>query len=68
MITINEFSNKNEIYDDSIFFFFCFEIFLALKTALCHYHKFRFFFLSFRIRKPDDGRVLRVTDGDHGEG
>ena len=55
-------------YDDSIFFFFCFEIFLTLKTALCHYHKFRFFFLSFRIRKPDDGRVLRVTDGDHGEG
>ena len=47
--------------------FFCFEIFLALKTALCHYHKFSFFFLSFRIRKPDDGRVLHATGGDLGE-
>ena len=47
--------------------FFVFKTFLALKTTLCHYHKFSFFFLSFRIRKPNGGRVLHATGGDLGE-
>ena len=48
--------------------FFCFEIFLALKTTRCHCHKFSFFFLSFRTRKPNDGRVLHAKGDDLGEG
>ncbi len=48
-------------------FFFCFEIFLALKTTLCHYHKFSFFFLSLRTRRPDGGQVLHATGDDLGE-
>ncbi len=44
--------------------FVCFETFLALKTTLRHYHKFSFFFLSFRIRKPDGGQVLHATGGN----
>ncbi len=47
-------------------FFVVFGTFLALKTTLCHYHKFSFFFLSFRIRKPDGGRVLHEMGGDLG--
>ncbi len=46
--------------------FFVFGTFLALKTTLCHYHEFSFFFLSFRTMKPDGGRVLHETGGDLG--
>ncbi len=48
-------------------YLFFFEIFLALKTTLCHCHKFSLFILSFRTRKPDGGRVLHVTGDDLGE-
>ncbi len=47
----------------SSFFFSVFETFLALKTTLCHYHKFSFFFLSFKIRKPDGDQVLHAMGG-----
>jgi hypothetical protein len=67
MITAKRIQQLNEIYDDSIFsLFFCFEIFLALKTTLCHYHKFSFFFFSFKTGKPNDDRALHATGGDLG--
>jgi hypothetical protein len=66
MITAKRIQQLNEIYDDSIFFFFCFEIFLALKTTLCHYHKFSFFFFSFRTGKPNGDRALHAMGGDLG--
>ena len=50
----------------SSFFFFCFETFLALKTTLCHYNKFSFFFFSFRTGRPDGDRALHATGGDLG--
>jgi hypothetical protein len=41
---------------------------LHLKLHCVTVTKFSFFFLSFRIKRPDDDRVLHATDGDLGEG
>jgi len=46
--------------------FFCFEIFLTLRTTLCHYHKFSFFFFSFRTGKLNGDRALHAMGGDLG--
>ncbi len=68
MITINEFSNKMKYMMTQSSFFFVLKFFLHLKLHCVTVTKFSFFFLSVRIKRPDDDRVLHATDGDLGGG
>ena len=69
MITIKEFSNRMKyMMTKNLLFFFVLKFFLHLKLHCVTVTKFSFFFLSVRIKRPDDDRVLHATDGDLGEG
>jgi hypothetical protein len=68
MITINEFSNKMKYMMTQSSFFFVLKFFLHLKLHCVTVTKFSFFFLSFRTKRPDDGRVLHAKRDDLGEG